>query len=93
MLSAVKSPASEGASQHPPPQTPTTQAASIESNSSSMKAPNQEEECEEDATQAATPRPVEDEPKVATQRLVIQKMVLENFKSYAGRVEVGPFHK
>jgi hypothetical protein len=26
-------------------------------------------------------------------RLMIKKMVLENFKSYAGRVEVGPFHK
>ena len=26
-------------------------------------------------------------------RLAIKKMVLENFKSYAGRVEVGPFHK
>ncbi|TPX34555.1 hypothetical protein SmJEL517_g02796 [Synchytrium microbalum] len=26
-------------------------------------------------------------------RLVISKMVLVNFKSYAGRIEVGPFHK
>ena len=26
-------------------------------------------------------------------RLVIEKMVLINFKSYAGRQEIGPFHK
>lgn len=26
-------------------------------------------------------------------RLVIEKMVLKNFKSYAGRQEIGPFHK
>lgn len=26
-------------------------------------------------------------------RLTIKKMVLENFKSYAGRIEIGPFHK
>ena len=26
-------------------------------------------------------------------RLIMVKMVLENFKSYAGRVEIGPFHK
>lgn len=26
-------------------------------------------------------------------RLMIKQMVLENFKSYAGRVEIGPFHK
>jgi structural maintenance of chromosome 4 len=28
-----------------------------------------------------------------TTRLMITKMVLENFKSYAGRQEIGPFHK
>lgn len=28
-----------------------------------------------------------------TPRLVIEKMVLVNFKSYAGRQEIGPFHK
>lgn len=26
-------------------------------------------------------------------RLVIQDMILENFKSYAGEQRVGPFHK
>lgn len=27
------------------------------------------------------------------QRLVISKMIINNFKSYAGRQEIGPFHK
>ena len=43
----------------------------------------------------ATPPPtieeeVEQGPKA---RLVIHKLVLVNFKSYAGRQEIGPFHK
>eukprot|EP01134_Creolimax_fragrantissima_P001134 CFRG1134T1 len=42
-----------------------------------------------EATKQAEPT----SPARPRQRLVIQKMVLENFKSYAGRVEVGPFHK
>ncbi|RKO98516.1 hypothetical protein CXG81DRAFT_526, partial [Caulochytrium protostelioides] len=37
--------------------------------------------------------PVADMPEHAAQRLVISKMVLHNFKSYAGAVEIGPFHK
>ncbi|KAH9070762.1 RecF/RecN/SMC N terminal domain-containing protein [Lactarius deliciosus] len=36
--------------------------------------------------------PVE-EPKGPYSRLVIHKLVLVNFKSYAGRQEIGPFHK
>ncbi|KAG9313166.1 hypothetical protein JVU11DRAFT_6619 [Chiua virens] len=36
------------------------------------------------------PSPVEEGPKC---RLVIHKMVLVNFKSYAGGQEIGPFHK
>ncbi|KAF8844243.1 RecF/RecN/SMC protein [Paxillus ammoniavirescens] len=36
--------------------------------------------------------PVE-EPNVPKARLVIHKMALINFKSYAGRQEIGPFHK
>ena len=31
--------------------------------------------------------------KGSTTRLMITKMVLENFKSYAGVQEIGPFHK
>jgi len=32
-------------------------------------------------------------PVESVPRLVIEKMVLINFKSYAGRQEIGPFHK
>jgi structural maintenance of chromosome 4 len=32
-------------------------------------------------------------PKGPTPRLTIHKLVLVNFKSYAGRQEIGPFHK
>jgi structural maintenance of chromosome 4 len=35
----------------------------------------------------------EEEPKGPKSRLVIHKMALVNFKSYAGRQEIGPFHK
>ncbi|KZT62670.1 hypothetical protein CALCODRAFT_140377 [Calocera cornea HHB12733] len=35
----------------------------------------------------------EPEPSGPKSRLVIHKMVLINFKSYAGRQEIGPFHK
>ncbi|WFC96612.1 Structural maintenance of chromosomes protein 4 [Malassezia brasiliensis] len=32
-------------------------------------------------------------PQAPQRRLVIHKLVLDNFKSYAGRQEIGPFHK
>ena len=38
------------------------------------------------------PLPLE-EPQGPRPRLVIHKLVLVNFKSYAGRQEIGPFHK
>ena len=37
--------------------------------------------------------PAVEETKGPKARLVIHKMVLVNFKSYAGRQEIGPFHK
>lgn len=40
-------------------------------------------------TRLASPAP----PPQPQRRLVIHKLVLENFKSYAGRQEIGPFHK
>lgn len=40
-----------------------------------------------------TATPVEDAPRRNKPRLAIKKMVLENFKSYAGAQHVGPFHK
>jgi structural maintenance of chromosome 4 len=35
----------------------------------------------------------DDAPRRNKPRLAIKKMVLENFKSYAGAQHVGPFHK
>jgi structural maintenance of chromosome 4 len=32
------------------------------------------------------------EPKGPSKRLMITHMVLENFKSYAGQIEIGPYH-
>ena len=37
--------------------------------------------------------PAPEEPERPKSRLVIHKMALVNFKSYAGRQEIGPFHK
>ena len=36
---------------------------------------------------------IPEEPEGPKARLVIHKLVLVNFKSYAGRQEIGPFHK
>ena len=40
----------------------------------------------------ATALPVPEEPSAPKSRIVIKYLVLTNFKSYAGRQEVGPFH-
>lgn len=39
------------------------------------------------------PPPAPEEPEGPRARLVIHKIALVNFKSYAGRQEIGPFHK
>jgi structural maintenance of chromosome 4 len=39
------------------------------------------------------PQAIPEEPTGPKSRLVIHKMALVNFKSYAGRQEIGPFHK
>lgn len=44
-------------------------------------------------TMEDTATPEEDAPRRNKPRLAIKKMVLENFKSYAGAQHVGPFHK
>lgn len=44
-------------------------------------------------TQTQSQGPPVEEAKGPRARLVIHKMVLVNFKSYAGRQEIGPFHK
>lgn len=53
---------------------------------------------EPEVARSPTPKPqvqpvAHIEPQGPTSRLVIHKMVLVNFKSYAGRQEIGPFHK
>ena len=42
---------------------------------------------------SSLPQAVPEEPTGPKSRLVIHKMALINFKSYAGRQEIGPFHK
>ncbi|KAJ2363370.1 Structural maintenance of chromosomes protein 4, partial [Coemansia sp. RSA 2607] len=44
------------------------------------------------APHASTAQPAS-EPDLAKPRLIITQMVLENFKSYAGRQVIGPFHR
>ncbi|CED84437.1 smc protein [Phaffia rhodozyma] len=45
------------------------------------------------ATGAKAEIPKAELPTPPQKRLIIQKLVLENFKSYAGRQVIGPFHK
>ena len=42
---------------------------------------------------SSLPQAIPEEPTGPKSRLVIHKLVLINFKSYAGRQEIGPFHK
>lgn len=42
---------------------------------------------------SSQPQAVDDEPQGPKPRLVIHKLALVNFKSYAGRQVIGPFHK
>ncbi|KAJ7262256.1 RecF/RecN/SMC [Mycena haematopus] len=66
-------------------------------------APIQEEDEEEEGplifnpppmpTPSQTTQPAVEEPTGPKSRLVIHKLALVNFKSYAGRQEIGPFHK
>lgn len=65
-------------------------------------APEEEEEEEEEKSLFEPPpipaaptmsQPIPEEPTGPKSRLVIHKMALINFKSYAGRQEIGPFHK
>lgn len=42
---------------------------------------------------SSLPQVVPEEPTGPKSRLVIHKLALINFKSYAGRQEIGPFHK
>jgi len=78
----------------PPPAQP--KPASSERAATQDPVPNNEEEREEEKSLFEPPplsQCIPEEPSVPKARLVIHKMALVNFKSYAGRQEIGPFHK
>jgi len=79
-----------------------TKQNSSPSQSTKRAAPVVEDEEEHSLLEPRQPRPKPqsqlllpppEEPNVQKSRLVIHKMALVNFKSYAGRQEIGPFHK
>ncbi|KAF8870390.1 RecF/RecN/SMC N terminal domain-containing protein [Gymnopilus junonius] len=99
---AKPAPVEEGSDEDlepPPPAQPrikSSQKAAVE------PTPEVEEEEEEEKSlfdpppapsQSTLPPPPPEEPAGPKARLVIHKMALVNFKSYAGRQEIGPFHK
>ncbi|KAF9225187.1 RecF/RecN/SMC protein [Gyrodon lividus] len=75
----------EGFDQLQPSQTP-KRAAPVDAEERSLLEPRTRPQTQ------PQPPPVE-EHKGPKARLVIHKMALVNFKSYAGRQEIGPFHK
>ncbi len=82
----------------PPPAQP--KPTSSESVATQEPVPNNEEEQEEEkslfeplVSSPSLSQCIPEEPSVPKARLVIHKMALVNFKSYAGRQEIGPFHK
>ncbi|KAG0242339.1 hypothetical protein BGX31_000372 [Mortierella sp. GBA43] len=82
---------------------PALLSAPLEVSSHQPPAPNSLAPPQQSVSRPSSPLPkrnsiapteVIKEPTVEiTPRLVIEKMVLVNFKSYAGRQEIGPFHK
>ncbi|KAI8874522.1 hypothetical protein K501DRAFT_4695 [Backusella circina FSU 941] len=73
------------------PQT-TTNAQPEEEESSQPKAKSLNQDAQKSTqTNRAQTTPQEEEKQQS--RLVMKKMVLNNFKSYAGRQVIGPFHK
>ena len=45
------------------------------------------------AQPSVAPHPTPQPPTAQPSRLVLHKLIQTNFKSYAGRVEIGPFHQ
>ena len=82
------------------PRPKSTQAVDIDTTPSEMPAAVEEDEEERSLfdplplpTPSSLPNTMPEEPASPKSRLVIHKMALINFKSYAGRQEIGPFHK
>ncbi len=69
---------------------PTSQSKCGKSNPKFQTRKQQREEEVRSHAMDDTMEDVVGEPK---KRLMIREMVLENFKSYAGKQHVGPFHK
>lgn len=85
----------------PPPAQSRARAPPIKKPAINM-APEAEDEGEEEKSlfepppmpaPSSLPTTMPEEPSGPKSRLVIHKMALVNFKSYAGRQEIGPFHK
>lgn len=81
-----------------------SQKAPSTNNEPKEPSPVEEEEGEEEEERSlfepvpmpapeSLPQPMPEQPSGPQARLVIHKIVLVNFKSYAGRQEIGPFHK
>ncbi|RPD64655.1 RecF/RecN/SMC protein [Lentinus tigrinus ALCF2SS1-7] len=74
-------------------------AAALEAEREATQSPFEEEHSLLDPPLSSIPRqpsqtvPAPEEPEGPKPRLVIHKMALVNFKSYAGRQVIGPFHK
>ncbi|CAA7264900.1 unnamed protein product [Cyclocybe aegerita] len=87
----------------PPSAQPRPAAKPVDVPASQAAAPEPEGEEEEEEKSLFDPPPmpapsslpqtIPEEPIGPKARLVIHKMALVNFKSYAGRQEIGPFHK
>ena len=86
----------------PPAQSRPKASQAIDIDSAPNEIPAVEEEDEEERSlfdppplpaPSSLPNTIPEEPEGPKSRLVIHKMALINFKSYAGRQEIGPFHK
>lgn len=72
------------------PELQSNEENATEGDNSGMTQPNQN-----GATEGNMPSSSEQStsPETPTSRLMISQIVTENFKSYAGKVTLGPFHK
>ena len=85
----------------PPSAQPRFKAPASAAEQAPADVPAEDEEVEETSlfepppmsAPSSLPQAMPEEPAGPKARLVIHKMALVNFKSYAGRQEIGPFHK
>jgi hypothetical protein len=65
----------------------------LSANSTSNSNSNSNSASNSSSSLDSEPKFAEVKPDPDAPRLVMSKMVLRNFKSYAGSIEIGPFHK